>query len=45
MVHATSPAPIFMFGWAAMAVYAIYDALAKAMPDRVPAASGGDVCG
>jgi N-methylhydantoinase B len=46
MLHATSPAPIFMFGWAAMAVIdAIYDALAKAIPDRVPAASGGDVCG
>jgi N-methylhydantoinase B len=46
MVHATSPAPIFMFGWAAMAVIdAIYDALAHAVPDRVPAASGGDVCG
>ena len=46
MVHATSPAPIFMFGWAAMAVIdGIYAALAKAIPERVPAASGGDVCG
>lgn len=46
MVHATKPAPIFMFGWAAMAVIdGIFDALAKAMPDRVPAGSGGDVCG
>lgn len=46
MVHATSPAPIFMFGWAAMAVIdAIYDALAQAIPERVPACSGGDVCG
>jgi N-methylhydantoinase B len=46
MVHATSPAPIFMFGWAAMAVIdAIYDALAHAIPDLVPAGSGGDVCG
>jgi N-methylhydantoinase B len=46
MLHATKPAPIFLFGWAAMAVVdATYDALAKAMPDRVPAASGGDVCG
>jgi N-methylhydantoinase B len=46
MVHATSPAPIFMFGWAAMAVIdAIYDALAQALPERVPAANGGDVCG
>jgi N-methylhydantoinase B len=46
MVHATSPAPIFMFGWAAMAVVdAIYDALTHAIPERVPAGSGGDVCG
>jgi N-methylhydantoinase B len=46
MLDATAPAPIFMFGWAAMAVVdAIYDALAKAIPDRVPAAGGGDVCG
>jgi N-methylhydantoinase B len=39
------PAPIYMYYWPAMvAVDVIHRALADAMPDRVPAGSGGDLC-
>lgn len=39
------PAPIFLFGWPAIvAVDVIHRALAAALPGRVPAGSGGDLC-
>jgi N-methylhydantoinase B len=39
------PAPIYMYYWPAMiAVDVIHRALADAMPDLVPAGSGGDLC-
>jgi N-methylhydantoinase B len=39
------PAPIYMYFWPAMqAVDLIHKALASAMPDRVPAGNGGDIC-
>ncbi len=39
------PAPCFLYGWPAMqAMEVIYDAVAKAIPDAVPACSGGDIC-
>jgi N-methylhydantoinase B len=46
MFHPIPPAPIFMYGWPAMAaVDAIHRALAQALPEAVPAGSGGDLCG
>ena len=46
LFHAVSPAPCFLMGWpATQALEAIYQAIAEAMPDSVPASSGGDICG
>ncbi len=46
MFHPLPPAPSFLYGWPAMQVVdVIYRALANAMPNSVPAGSGGDVCG
>ncbi|WP_254861574.1 hydantoinase B/oxoprolinase family protein [Halovivax gelatinilyticus] len=40
----TEPAPTFV-GWTGiLAVDVVYEALAKGMPDLVPASSGGDLC-
>ncbi|WP_135822189.1 hydantoinase B/oxoprolinase family protein [Halostella litorea] len=40
----TEPAPTFV-GWTGiLAVDVVYEALAKGMPDRIPASSGGDLC-
>lgn len=45
MFHPEPPAPIFLFGWPAIvAVDVIHRALADALPGRVPAGSGGDLC-
>jgi N-methylhydantoinase B len=45
MYHPLPPAPIFLYGWAGMqALDVILRALADAMPDAVPAGSGGDLC-
>jgi N-methylhydantoinase B len=45
MFHPLPPAPCFLYGWPAMqAMEVIYDAVAKAIPDAVPACSGGDIC-
>ena len=42
MFHPVSPAPCFIYGWPALqAVEIIYRALAEAVPDGVPASSGG----
>lgn len=44
MFHPISPSPCFLVGWATLqAMEVIYRALAVAMPDGVPAASGGDI--
>jgi N-methylhydantoinase B len=44
MFHPISPSPCFLVGWATLqAMEVIYRALAAAMPDGVPAASGGDI--
>ncbi len=45
MFHAQAPVPVFLyFSVAFAAVEVIYNALAKAMPQGVPACSGGDIC-
>ncbi|MDB5058250.1 MAG: hypothetical protein JWO59_1722, partial [Chloroflexi bacterium] len=45
MFHPLPPAPCFLYGWPAMqAMEAIYNAVSKAMPQLVPACSGGDIC-
>jgi N-methylhydantoinase B len=45
MYHPRPPAPIFLYGWAAMqALDVILRALSDAMPEGVPAGSGGDLC-
>jgi N-methylhydantoinase B len=45
MFHCLSPSPCFLYGWPAMqATEAILNAFADAMPDRVVACSGGDLC-
>ncbi len=45
MFHPLPPSPCFLYGWPAMqAIEAIYEAVAKAMPEAVPACSGGDIC-
>jgi N-methylhydantoinase B len=46
MFHPRPPAPIYMYGWPAMAaVDLVHKALSEALPDAVPAANGGDLCG
>ena len=46
MFHPLPPAPCFLYLWPALqAIEVIYDAIAKALPDAVPACSGGDLCG
>jgi N-methylhydantoinase B len=46
MFHPLPPAPIFMYGWPAMAaVDLVHKALAEALPEAVPAGNGGDLCG
>lgn len=45
MFHPEFPAPCFLYGWPAMqAIEVIYNAISKAMPQAVPACSGGDLC-
>jgi N-methylhydantoinase B len=40
------PAPSFLYVWPAMhAIEAVYHAVSKAMPEKVPAGSGGCLCG
>lgn len=42
MFHPVSPAPCFIYGWPALqAIEIIYRALAEAVPEAVPASSGG----
>jgi N-methylhydantoinase B len=45
MFHPLSPSPCFLYAWPTFqAIEVIYDAVAKAMPQAVPACSGGDIC-
>ena len=44
LFHPVPPAPCFLYGWAGdQAMEVIYQALFNAMPDAVPASSGGDI--
>jgi|AntRauMinimDraft_4_1070384.scaffolds.fasta_scaffold00988_4 N-methylhydantoinase B len=43
LFHATPPAPTFTLWPSMLGVEVIYKALAKGMPERLPAASGGDL--
>jgi N-methylhydantoinase B len=44
MFHPDPPAPVFLFGWPAMqAIEVVYRAIAQALPEAVPACSGGDI--
>ncbi|WP_228546381.1 hydantoinase B/oxoprolinase family protein [Halegenticoccus tardaugens] len=42
--HATYPAPTFTIWTGIVGIDVVYKALAKAVPDMIPAASGGDLC-
>jgi N-methylhydantoinase B len=45
MFHPLPPSPCFLYGWPALqAMEVIYDAVSKALPQAVPACSGGDIC-
>jgi len=44
MFHPLPPAPCFLYGWPSdQAMEAIYGAIAAALPEAVPACSGGDI--
>ena len=46
LFHPLPPSPCFLYGWPALqAMEVIYGAIAQAMPQAVPACSGGDICG
>jgi N-methylhydantoinase B len=45
LFHATYPAPTFTIWTGILGVEVVYEALANGMPGRVPASSGGDLCG
>ncbi len=45
LFHPLPPAPTFIGGWSAIgAIDAIYRAFGEAVPESVPASSGGDIC-
>ena len=45
MFHPLPPAPCFLYGWPALqAIEVIYNAISKALPNAVPAQSGGCIC-
>ncbi|MCT2085157.1 hydantoinase B/oxoprolinase family protein [Microbacterium enclense] len=45
LFHPIAPAPCFLYGWPAdQSIEVIFGALASALPEAVPAHSGGDVC-
>jgi N-methylhydantoinase B len=45
MFHPESPSPCYIYAWPAQqAIEVIFNAVSKAMPDAVPACSGGDFC-
>jgi N-methylhydantoinase B len=44
MFHPNPPSPVFLYGWPAMqAIEVVYQAIAQAIPEAVPACSGGDI--
>jgi N-methylhydantoinase B len=44
--HPLEPAPCFLYAWPAIqALEVIYNAVSRALPDAVPACSGGDIVG
>lgn len=45
LFHATYPAPTFTIWTSIVGAEVVYEALARGIPDRVPASSGGDLCG
>jgi N-methylhydantoinase B len=46
MFHPLPPSPCFLYGWPAIqAMEVVYHALSRAIPDAVPACSGGDING
>jgi N-methylhydantoinase B len=46
MFHPLPPSPCFLYGWPAIqAMEVVYDAVSRALPDAVPACSGGDING
>jgi len=46
MFHPLPPSPCFLYGWPAVqAMEVVYDAVSRAIPDAVPACSGGDING
>jgi N-methylhydantoinase B len=46
MFHPLPPSPCFLYGWPAIqAMEVIYHALSRAIPEAVPACSGGDING
>jgi N-methylhydantoinase B len=45
LFHPLEPTPTFIGGWAAIgAIDAVYRAIGSAVPEAVPATSGGDIC-
>src|SRR3954462_7507069 len=45
MFHPLHPSPCFLYSWPALqSIEAIYDAVAQALPEAVPACSGGCLC-
>jgi N-methylhydantoinase B len=44
LYNAVYPAPTFTLWPALLAIDVVYKALAQALPERIPASSGGDVC-
>ena len=45
MFYPASPSPCFLYGWPTMqSIEVVYEAVSKAMPEAVPACSGGDLC-
>lgn len=46
LFHPVSPAPCYLYGWPALqGIEVIYNAVSKAVPDAVPACSGGCING
>jgi N-methylhydantoinase B len=46
MFHPRPPSPCFLYAWSTFqAIETIYDAVSKAIPEAVPACSGGDIAG
>jgi N-methylhydantoinase B len=45
LFHPNPPSPCFLYGWpGGQAMEVVYHAISRALPDVVPACSGGDIC-